>query len=212
MEDIVNKRMVSILVVILIILGVGVHFYQQAADQKEQAGKTALYEVQKTYETETTALPQAERAPNAELDVDAKYPKTVSELKKMLAEKKAPNSVLFEAAFKLGTLYLDHGQTAQAVSALKEITQFGKTDFQKASGFYLLGMAQERAKQFQDAIASFQKGLKSDVSGMNGEFLLGMIRSHLKLNEKEKAKLYVEKLNQEFPGSAAARTAEELMR
>jgi tetratricopeptide (TPR) repeat protein len=212
MENFSDKRKISIIVVLLIALGLGIHFYQDSVDSKDQAGKSALYEVQKTFETENAAVPEADRVPGVALDVDAKYPKTVAALNEMIAKKSAPSGILFEAGFKLGTLYLDHGQTDKAVAVLKQIPSLAKTDFQKASGFYLLGMAQERASQFKDAESSFEQGLSRDVEGLKGELMLGIVRSHLKLNDKEKAKLYAEKLNKELPGSAAAKAAEEMIK
>ena len=118
---------------------------------------------------------------------------------------------MFEASVKLGNLYLDHGQVEKAVPALKSTIGFAKTNFQKASAFYLLGSAQERANQLKEAIESYQQSISQGVDAIKGEAMLGTVRVELKLNDKEKAKLFVEKLNKELPGSKTAQEAEALV-
>ena len=50
------------------------------------------------------------------------------------------------------------------------------------------------------------------MDALKGDDLLGMVRMSLKLNDKEHAKLYLEKLNKEVPGSKAAETADALIK
>jgi tetratricopeptide (TPR) repeat protein len=210
MENFMDKRKVAIIAVILFVLGIAIYFYQQNSAHQTEAGKSALYQVQKSFELEMAALPEADRAAGVDFDVDAKFPKTVAGLNELLTKHSAPSSILFEAGFKLGALYLDHGQTVKAVAALKQIPALAKTDFQKASGLYLLGTAQLSANQTQDAVASFEAALTKNVDGLKGEVMLSLVRVHLKLNQKEKAKLYSEKIAKDLPGTAYAKTAEEM--
>ena len=207
-----DQRKAGILVGVLLVLGVGIYFYQATAEKKEQEGKTALYEVDNTFEAETKAVPETDRAVGTPLDVDAKFPKTVAQLNEMIAAKKAPKRVLYEAGVKLGTLYLDHNQADKAVGAFKQVTDNAGSSFQKASAFYLLGVSHERANQFKEALDSYDTGLKANVEGLKGELLLGMVRMSVKLNDKEKAKLYLEKMNKEAAGSRSAEMAAELVK
>ena len=212
MDNLLDQRKLGFLIGALVLAGVGIYFYQDSADKKDQAGKTALYQVQKNFEEETAALPEADRTAGVPLDVDSKYNKTVAGLNSMLSEKKASARVLFEADTKLANLYLDHNQADKAVAVLKNIGDYANSGFQKASGFYLLGVAHERVSQFKEASDAFDKGLSQNVEGLKGELFLGMVRTSLKLNDKGRAKLYLEKMNKEVAGSHAAEAADEMVK
>lgn len=212
MDNWLTTRRLGILAGLMIVLGVGLHFYQEGREKKEQESKSALYAITQTYDTELMALPEEKRALGTALDVDATFPKTVQALNQMIQEKKVSNRVLFEAAMKLGQLYLDHQEPAKAVEILKRMPEFGRTDFQKASGYFLLGSAQERAGMHKEASESFQAGLKNEVDGLKGEFLLGIVRSLVKSNQAEQAKTYVERLRKDLPGSKALELAEGLLK
>ncbi len=212
MDNLLDQRKVGFLMGALVLAGVGIYFFQDSADKKEQEAKSALYQVQKTYEEETTALPEAERAAGTTIDVDGKYAKTVAGLNQMLSEKKAPTRVLYEAQMKLANLYLEHNQADKAAAVLKNVKDNAKSDFQKATGLYLLGVAYERNNQFKEASEAFESGLSQNVEGLKGELYLGMIRSSLKLGDKGKAKLFLEKMNKEVAGSKAAEMADEMVK
>ena len=212
MDNLLDQRKMGMLFGTLVLLGVGIYFFQQASDKKDQEGKSTLYKIEKTYEEESKAIPEADRSVGAVLDVDAKYSKTVAELNGMMSAKTAPSRVLFEAGVKLGTLYLDHGQAEKALTPLKQVLDFSSSSFQKASSYFLLGVAQERSKQFAEATKSFEAGLSQNVEGLNGELLLGVVRMSLKLNDKNKAKLFLERMNKEVAGSHAAEVADELVK
>ena len=207
-----DSRKLGILVGALVVIGFGVYFYGQASDKKEEEGKAALYQVNTTYEDEAKALSEADRAAGVTMDVDAKFPKTISALNEMVTAKKVPPRVLYEAGVKLGTLYLDHNQADKAAGVFKKVTNEASTKFQKASAYYLLGTSEERTNQFKEALESYQSGLSSNVDGLKGELLLGSVRASLKLNDKEKAKLYLERLNKEAPGSRSADIASALVK
>lgn len=212
MDKLLDQRKLGILVGALLVIGIGIYFYQSAVDKKDQEGKSALYKIQKTFEEENNAIPADARAPGLTLDVDSKYSKTVSELNGMIAAKSAPNRVLFEADIKLGTLYLDHGQAEKAAAVLKNGVQFAKTSFQKSSQLYLVGVAFERATQYKEALAAYQDGLNESVEALKGDLLLGLVRMSVKLGDREKAKLYETKLSKEVPGSHSAELASALLK
>lgn len=202
------------MVSVILFGGVASYFYQQSCDQKEQSAKSALYQVQKTFEAESTSLTEADKSPGSKFDVDAKFPKTVSELNQLLTGKSSSERVQFEAALKLGTIYLEFSKDdslAKAVDALKKVSDFGKTNFQKATALFLLGTAQERASLTKDAADSFQKALNQDYDGLKGEILLSLVRVHLKSNNAAQAKVFADKLNKEAPGTRAAQEAQKLI-
>lgn len=211
MDNWLTTRRLGVLLGLMVVAGLGIHFYQQKMEEKEQAGKSALHRIQQTYEQELNALPEAQRATGVTLDVDAKFPKTVAELNGVLNAKSISSRALFDASMKLGTLYLDHNEPTKAVNALKSMPDHAKTDFQKASAYFLLGTAQTRAGLDKEAADTFQQGLKKNIEGLNGEFLVGIIRSLVKVNDVEKAKTFLEKLRKDLPGSKALETGERLI-
>ena len=212
MNNLLDQRKIGIIVGALVIVGAGIWFFQESSEKKNQEGKTALYQVQQTFDTEYGALLPAEREIGAKVDIDSKLPKTVTALNGLLSAKTVSHRTLFEAGVKLGSLYLDHGSAEKAATVFKNTTQFASSSFQKASGFYLLATAQERASQFKEALASYQESMNEGVEGLKGDDLLGMVRMSIKLGDKERAKLFLEKLNKEVPGSKAAETADSLVK
>jgi TolA-binding protein len=212
MENLFSQRNIGIVIAFLVIAGTGTYLVQQNLEKKEQEAKSALYKIQKTFMDENKAIPESDRDAGVTLDVDAKFSKTVSEMKGMLAAKTAPSRILYEAALKLGTLYLDHNQFEKAVQTLKETDSLASSHLQKASAKFLLGIALERAGQAKEARETFQSGLNENVDGLKGELLLGMVRMSLRLNEKDKAKLYSEKLSKDMQGSREAEMAQTLLK
>ncbi len=169
MDNLMDQRKLGMLAGLLVLMGVGIYFYQQVTEKKDQEGKTALYKVQKTFEEENTALPEADRAAGVTLDVDAKFSKTVAELNGMLNSKAASSRVLYEAGVKLASLYLDHGQADKSIDSLKKVVSFSNSSFQKASAYFLLGTAEERAQKFDDAFKTYESGLSQNIDGLKGE-------------------------------------------
>lgn len=211
MNNLLDQRKIGTAFAALFLIGIGIYFYQQSADRKEQEGKSTLYKVQKTFEEEMKAIPVAEQNVS-KMDVDAKFSKTVSELNGILASKTAPARVLFEANVKLGTLYLDHEQAEKAVGVFQSGSSFASTSLQKASRAYLLGVAFEHSSKFKEALDSFQAGLSENAEALKGELLLGMVRTSIQLKDLEKAKLFVEKINKELPGSKTFDSANALVK
>ncbi len=211
--NLLSKKNIIVAVSALVVLGAGTYFYQQSNEQKEQAAKSALYQVQKTLETESTTLSEAEKAAGTKLDVDAKFPKTISALTEMLSGN-ADTRVKYEAGVKLGTLYMEYAKEdslPKTIAAFKKASENAKTNFQKATAFYLLGNAQERAAQIKEASDSFQSALNQNYEGLSGELLLSLVRVNMKANDPVKAKNYADKLSKDAPGSRAAQEAQKLI-
>jgi TolA-binding protein len=206
-----DQRKLGILVAAILLIGIGIYVTQETSQKKDEAAKTTLYQIETTYGDEEKAVPEADRASGVTLDVDAKFPKTVASINEVLA-KKASEQLVYEAGVKLGTLYLIHNQFEKAANTLKGLTGSTGSAFQKASLYYLLGTAEEQMKQFKDAEASFEAGNGANSDGLKGELMLGIVRTSLKLNDKEKAKLYLEKMNKEVAGSHSAQIAASLVK
>jgi TolA-binding protein len=211
MENWFDRKKVLFLSVLLVVAGVGTYFYQSVTEKKVEEGKSALYKVQKTFEEESKAIPEAEKTAGASLDVDSKFSKTVSELNGLLKARTASDRILYEAAYKLGTLYLEYRQPEKAVQSLQEGVSFAKAGIQKATIQYLLGSALEQTSKAKEALGVFQDGLSQNVGALKAEFLLGMMRMHLQLKEVDKAKKISEQITKEFPGSKSADSAAQLL-
>lgn len=210
--DSLNTKTIGWIGAALAVLGAGIYFYQSAVEQKEQAGKSALYQIQKTFESEMNMLPEAQRATGVAFNVDEKLPKTVEALKTLLAKKEQSSRVMYEAAMKLGQLYLEHGNPDAAIGVFQQMPGLAQTPFQKASAYYLLGSSYERVGKAAEAAQSFQEGLGRGVEGLKGEFLYGLVRASVKQQQTDQAKKFVEQLKKDLPGSKALEAAEALVR
>jgi tetratricopeptide (TPR) repeat protein len=212
MENLLTRKNVLVLMAALVLAGAGTYLFQANTEKKNEEARAALYRVQKTFEDETKALTESEKAPGAKLDVDAKFPKTVAELNGILKSGSTDDRFLHEAAHRLGTLYLENGQPEKAASALKDGVQASSGGIQKASLQFLLGSALEQSSKFKDALEAFRSGLAQNVAPMKGDFLLGMMRAHLKLNETDQAKKVSAMISSELPGSKAAEAASQILK
>ena len=212
MENWFDRKRVMVLAVVLVFVGVGAYFYEQYSDSKEQEGKSALYKVQKTFDDELKAIPESDRMAGMVLDVDSKFSKTVSELNGLMSAKSSSNRTLFEASYRLGTLYLEYRQPEKAVSALTKGVGYAKSGIQKASLQYLLGTSFEQTSKFKEAMVAFQDGLTQNIDALKSEFLLGLMRTHLQLKELDKAKLVSDRITKELSGRKALETATALLK
>jgi TolA-binding protein len=207
-----DQRRIGALVAVFLVLGFGVYFVQQSQEKKDQEGRSAIYKVMKTLEEEEKAISDAEKIPGAPVDVDARFSKTVAELKGLLAAKSGNNRVLFDAAMKLGSLYLDHGLAEKAIPGFQSATGFAKTDLQKSASGYLLAVSFEESSKWKDSVQAYESALKNGPDGLKAEILFALVRNELKLNEKEKAVAFSDRLKKEHSGTKAADAADALMK
>jgi tetratricopeptide (TPR) repeat protein len=211
-----NRQSVGVILGVLVVLGLGIYGYQSYQGKKEAEGRAALYQANQVMDEEVKALSEADRnlmnAKDAGFSVDQKLSKTVTELKAILNSANRNTQTRFEAAFKLGTLYLDHGQSKAATEVFQTALNQAGTSFQKSSLFWLMGMAHEQGQAIAEANAAYLQGVQKGIDGMKGAFYLALVRTYNKLNQKDQAKLYSEKLNQEFPGTAWVTEAQELLK
>jgi TolA-binding protein len=209
-----NTKNISILGSLILVIGVGSYFVQQSNESKEQASKNALFAVQKNLDTEMAALSAEEKVPGSKIDVQVKFPKTVTELQAMLTDQKYTRNALFGAAMILGNLYSDHPfeqSSEKAIATYKKAVDFAHTSFQKSTAQYLLGMVYEQQNQLKEAEEMFKAGLASGYEGMKGEMMLSLVRVSVKNKNAEQAKTLADKLNKEQPGSRAAQEAQKLI-
>ena len=212
MDNRFDQRRIGALVVVFLVVGFGVYFVQQSQEKKDQEGRSAIYKVMKTLEEEEKSLPDTEKTPGAKLDVDARFSKTVSELRGLLAAKSGNDRVLFDAAMKLGSLYLDHHLAEKAIPGFQSATGFAKSDLQKSASGYLLAVSFEESSKWKDAVQAYESALKNGPDGLKAEILLALVRNELKLNEKEKAAGFSERLKKDHSGSKASDAADALMK
>lgn len=211
--NLLNKKNIIIVVSIVAVAGIGTYFYQQSCEQKEQTAKTELYQVQKTLESEAMALSESEKSPGSKFDVDSKFSKSVAALNQLISGKASSRSK-YEAAMKLGSMYMEYAQDAslpKAIDAFKKMTETANTSFQKSTAFYLLGTAYERANSVKEATEAFQTALKQGYDGMKGELLLSLVRISMKANDAAQAKKFSDQLSKEAPGTRAAQEAQKLV-
>jgi hypothetical protein len=209
-----DKKTVSILISLVLVAGVATYFVQQSYDVQEQASKNALYDIQKTLDSEISALPAAEKEKGSKIDIDQKLSKSVAALKEMINSKNQAKQVLFQVSMVLANLYLDHpaeGSNEKGMAALKKASEFAKSDFQKVSALYLLSGVQEQMNQLKDAEETLKAALAEGYAGMNSELMLSLVRVSMKVQNTTQAKSFSEKLNKEAPGSRAAQEAQKLV-
>lgn len=212
METWFTRRNILVFALTLAGVGTGTYLYQRQSEQKEQAGKAVLFKAQQAFESEFQALSEEERGVGVELDVDSKFSKTVSELKELLKRSDSTSRVRFEAALRLGSLYLDYRRPDQAVEFFKTGAGDASSSFQKATAEFLLGTAQERNRMFQEARVSFERGIGRNVEALKADFLLGMVRVSLQLKDSAQAKNFSDRLMRELPKSKAAEIAKSLVK
>jgi TolA-binding protein len=212
MENWFTRRNILVLALVLVGAGGGTYLYQHQAEQKEQAGKALLFKAQQAYENEIKGLSEGERGGGIELDVDDRFAKTTAELKSVISRADAPSRIRFEAALRLGSLYLDFRHPDRALEFFKTGSMTAKSSLQKASADYLLGTAQEQSRMFKEAMESFQRGVGQNVEALKADFLLAMVRVSLQLKDTVQAKTHSDRLNKELPKSKAAETAKSLLK
>ena len=209
-----DKKTISILVSVLLIAGVSTYFIQSSMEAKDQASKSAFYEIQKSFDAELATLAEADKAAGSKINIEEKLPKTFKALNELITAQTQSKQVLFQASMKLAGLYLDHpvdGANEKGMQVLKKAVEFAKSDFQKASAYYLLSGVQEQLSQFKEAEDSLKAALNIGNEGMKGELMLSLVRVSIKVKNTAQAKAYSEKLNKEAPGTRAAQEAQKLI-
>jgi hypothetical protein len=210
----INSKTIFIAGAVVIAVGAGTYFYQSSKDQKEQVARNELFQARQAVEAEQVALTEAEKAPGAKLDVDTRLSKSVKALNTLLESSTSTRHSKFEAALMLANLYLDYSEDqnlSKAIDLLKKSSEWAETSFQKASAFYLLGGALDRAGQNKDSQDSLQKALQQGDEALKNEILLSLVRISMKNKDQVQAKTFSEKLNKESPGSRAAQEAQKLV-
>lgn len=209
-QDILNAKNIGIVAVVLALSGAGIFFYQQSHQAKLDSAKSKLYAVQTTYEAEMAKLSEAEKLKGAAFSVDEKLPQTVQAFRALLGSD-SPKQVRYEGAMRLGQLYLEHGQNDAAAQEFKVAVEVAQSELQKTSAYYQLGACLEKSGKSAEALDAYTQALSKKVDGFQSELLLAVVRTHVELKDVQKAKLYLEKLSQEAPGSKQYQTAESLV-
>lgn len=198
LNDILNAKTVTLLVIVIFAAGVGTYFYEEQQSKTTAIARDALYQAEKVFQEEYDAMTADQKAPGAQINVDSVFPKTISAMKSVI-EKSAVEQVRFEASVQLGALYLDHGQKALAYPYFEGAQKFARTDFQKASSALLIGIAGEDKP---DAQKELETVIQSKVDGLKPEAYLALIRISTKSQKPNDAKNYFEKMKKDL-GAAA---------
>ena len=209
-----DKKSISIIISVILVAGVATYFVQQSQESKEQASKNALYQIQKTLESETASLSEVEKTAGSKINIEQKLVKTFGSLNEMINAKAETNQVLFQASMQLAGLYLDHpaeGSSEKGMAVLKKAVEFAKSDFQKVSAFFLLSGVQEQMGMLKEAEETLKTALNAGNESMKGELMLSLVRVSVKVKNTTQAKAYSEKLNKEAPGTRAAQEAQKLI-
>lgn len=146
------------------------------------------------------------------LDVQAVLSVGIGKLKEV-AEKHRGTPVARDALWMLGDAYFHHGVPAEAIVWYRQLLKDSQDGFDKVSTAYSLGMAQENAGQFADAIATFEIALaagknESSEGGLKGSILMAMARCHEKLGANPKAIEVYDRVIKELPNSTQSKAAE----
>ncbi len=201
-----------VLTLVLGALGAGTFVFQRQAEQRDQAGRAVLFKAQQAFESELQALPEGERGVGVSLDVDSRFSKTTSELKALLGRTDASARIRYEASLRLGSLYLDYRHPDRAVEYFKGAADAAGSSFQKATAAFLLGTALEQSRMSKEAMETFQLGIRQNVEALKSDFLLGLVRVSLQLNDSAQAKTFSEQLSRELPKTRAAEFAKTLLK
>lgn len=149
----------------------------------------------------------AEKLSYRKLDVDSKFPEGVKKLKAVSEEFKGTRPG-FEATLALGNLYADHGDAAKAAPWFEKAAEQAPGGLERSLAYAAIGYAQETQGQNQEALKSFETGLKSSEGVVKADLLLSIARTQLALSNAAKAKESLDQVISQFPGTEQAKAAE----
>jgi len=156
------------------------------------------------------AAPVAESA-GPQGPVDETFSDAIAKYK-VVSEKYGSTFPGFQARLRLGNLYYDHKEYAQAAQWFEQALDNAPARMEKVFVLKNLGHAYENQSKFSDAISAYDKALNLGDVGVKGELLLNQARSWMGAGDPEKARAALERVTSEMSGTPYAQTAEELKR
>jgi tetratricopeptide (TPR) repeat protein len=200
--------------VVIFLTGLIGAFYMNHSEKREMHARDALFNAQITLDKRLKELaPTQTRGTDAvaqlKIDVDAKLPEVVTELKRIGKEYAGTRAAL-EANLTLGDLYFDHGEPGKAVPWYQEAVNTTKKDFDRALALYSLGYALENSGKPARAIENFEKAMNLGETVLKGDLLMAIARSYEAMRDIPKARATYDKILSQLPNTEYAKTAETL--
>jgi TolA-binding protein len=155
---------------VVVIAGVGL--WNEHRSNRELAATNALYDAQ----LKAKDLVVAKHLDEAEKSFD-----------RLLAD--YPNSrAAYEAELQIGDVWMEAKNFDKATAHYEKASQLGKDSFSKLLALYNLGIAQESAGKFSEAVATYEQTIKAEGSDfLRPEVLMAQARCYEALKENQKA-------------------------
>lgn len=180
------KLLLATIVAALVVIS-GIGMWKERGANRELAATNALYDAQ----LKAKDLVAAKQPDEAEKSFD-----------KLLADYPASRAA-YEAELQIGDFWMEAKNFDKATAHYKKATQLGKDSFSKILALYNLGIAQESAGKFKEAVDTYEQTVKADGSDfLRPEVLMAQARCFEALKENEKAIAVYKTVQEKF----AART------
>lgn len=173
----------------VILVSITVYFYERYRDQKTDTARNALYEARKLF----PAQPEAGGA----VDPDQVYAEGVKKLDE-IAKSAPSDTVRFEAALELGSLFTANGRGERGLSFLVQAEKLADSEFKRAAVAWLKANAYAHQKMWTESEAEYVKVSKSKELGMKGRALVALIELSRTTGKLDGAKAYYEVLKRDF--------------
>ncbi len=223
---------------LVIALGAGGAYLASHGKTKESDARNAMFKARQSYDKELAALavttssgtssgipkevlpgkqgaekaiaPPADPAEGAafrKVDVESKFAESLKSYREV-AEKFAGTRGAFESNLAIGDLFFNHGEASKAVPFYEKAKGMASGKNEKAMSEYALGYGLEASGKPAEAILSFEKALKETDTGLKGDILLAIARSHEAKQEKTQALATYDQVLTQLPNTEYAKTAE----
>ena len=226
-----NTKALMAFVVVLLVVLVAIGVTLKLKEDSSAEGRSALYHAQekiredlKNYESSLKpktekaeakkADPKAPPAPPvdepssrfAKADPAKIYSSGLVELKKVAEEYNGVRPG-FDAQIQVGNLYMNHGDSKQAVEWYEKATQSAPGPYEKTLSHVAAASTLENTSQYQKALDHLKEAIGENVETLKGEVLHGIARNHVALLEVEKAKKIYDQIISELPNTAYSKKA-----
>ncbi|MGE3262138.1 MAG: YfgM family protein [Bacteriovoracia bacterium] len=165
------KAVAGIILAALVVVG-GVALWKERSERREMAATNALYEAQLAAK-DLIAGKQLEQAEKSYEKLFAEYP---------------GSRAAYEAELQIGDLWMEAKNFDKATEHYEKAASHAKDSFSRLLARYNLGISQESAGKFKEAVATYEETLKTDGSDfLRPEVLMAQARCYEALKENQKA-------------------------
>lgn len=222
---------------LVIALGAGGAYLASHGKTKESDARNAMFKARQSYDKELAALAvttssgassgipkettdkkdsektitspadPAEGAAFRKVDVESKFAESLKSYREV-AEKFDGTRAAFESNLTIGDLFFNHGEAGKAVPYYEKAKGMASGKIEKAMSEYALGYGLEASGKPAEAIVSYEKALKETDTGLKGDILLAIARSHEAKQEKTQALATYDQVLTQLPNTEYAKTAE----